>query len=325
MKCFIDRKPRRRHQCIVTCMVLLIGLSKLNAVTAEDARSVRLLFAGSSSTYWNDLPAEVATTVNRHLADHPHQPVTAEIVGRSGSDIRVYLDPDCDYQYGVKAGQTFLDKLRDERFDYVCLMVVCRFITGDGEQNEDGIAHREAVTKYCEAIRASGGQPVFYEMGWGKGDRETEGRRRILELAKRNHITYFVPCSSAWARVYDERPDLALQHPQDSSHPGDLGHFLNLACFYAALTKTSPVGKLPREFHVWPHLSKEQKETRKQELDAAFGRFEPNEYQARLPEWMRRNAGAGMRGHVSDDVGLYLERIACETWLQTQRELGVTP
>ena len=300
---------------------LLLGALLTGTLSADEPRPVRLLFAGSSSTYWNDLPAEVAHVINGRMAGHLGQPVTAEIVGRSGSDIRVYLNPDCHYQYGVKPGQSFLDKVRDEKFDYVSLMVVCRFTTGDGEDNKDGKAHREAITTYCEAIRSAGGEPVFYEMGWGKGDREAEGRQRIMALARQNKITLFAPCSSAWARVYEERPDLALQHPQDSSHPGDLGHFLNLACFYAALTKTSPEGKLPREFHVWPHLNKEQKAARQDELDAAYAKFQPNDYQARLPEWMRRNAGAGFVGNVSDEDARYLERIAWECVQQVKKQL----
>ena len=112
-----------------------------------------------------------------------------------------------------------------------------------------------------------------------------------------------------------------MQHPQDSSHPGDLGHFLNLACYYAALTRTSPEGKLPREFHVWPHLNKEQKEARKQELDASYAKFQPNDYQARLPEWMRRNAGAGFVGRIDEEDARYLERSAWEVWQEKQQEL----
>ena len=52
-------------------------------------------------------------------------------------------------------------------------------------------------------------------MGWGKGDREAEGRQRIFELAVKNRVRLYAPCSTAWARVYRERPELALQHPQD--------------------------------------------------------------------------------------------------------------
>lgn len=299
---------------VALCLFWLFACCDIGHVlSADDSQPVRLLFAGSSSTYWNDLPGEVASVVSRQPGAIGGRPATAEIVGRSGSDIRVYLDPNCDYQYGVKPGQTFLDKVREEKFDLVVLMVVCRFITGDGEGNQGGHAHAAAISQYCRAIRESGAEPVFYEMGWGVGERESEGRRRILELAKQNNIRYFVPCSTAWARIRAERPDLQLQAANDNSHPGDLGHFVNLACFFAALTEISPEGKLPRSFHVWPHLSKEEKEQRKVELDAAYAKFQPNSYQAKLPEWMRRNAGAGFVGQISDMDARYIERVAWET------------
>ncbi|MEZ6126625.1 MAG: hypothetical protein R3C49_26175 [Planctomycetaceae bacterium] len=142
----------------VLLLLVALTLSSGHVFAAEPA--VRLLFAGSSSTYWNDLPGEVAKLISGRMAKPSGRPVTAEIVGRSGSDIRVYLDPECNYQYGVKPGQSFLDKVRDEKFDYVSLMVVCRFITGDAEDNPDGKAHAAAVTRYCQAIRDAGGEPV---------------------------------------------------------------------------------------------------------------------------------------------------------------------
>ncbi len=158
---------------------------------ASNSVPVRMLFAGSSSTYWNDLPDGIARVVSGQSGEIRGRPVSAEIVGRSGSDIRVYLDPQCNYQYGVKQGQSFLEKVRDEPFDYVVLMVVGRFITGDGENNPDGKAHADAVTTYCHAIRQSGAEPVFYEMGWGTTERDEEGRRRIFELAKKNKIRIY--------------------------------------------------------------------------------------------------------------------------------------
>ncbi len=288
---------------------------------APQANTLRLLFAGSSSTYWNDMPNEIAKCISGKGGLVKHQSVTSELVGRSGSDIRVYLDPKSDYQYGVKRGQTFLDKVRDEKFDYVVLMTVCRFIMGDGDENPDGQAHRDAITKYCQAIRQSGAEPVFYEMGWGTTEREADGRQRILKLARENDIQVYVPCSTAWARVRSERPDMKLQHPGDNSHPGDLGHFLNLACFYSALVRQSPVGQLPRTFHVWPHLSKSEKESMQDKLDAALKTFQPDAYQAQLPEWMQRNAAAGYAGNVSESDAAYLETVAWETWLEIEKSL----
>ncbi|XZE51603.1 hypothetical protein SH139x_003262 [Planctomycetaceae bacterium SH139] len=291
---------------------------------AQDNQVFRLLFAGSSSTYWNDLPNEVAKSISGVPAGYVRgREAVAELVGRSGSDIRVYLDPDCDYQYGVKPGQSFLDKIRDEPFDLVVLMTVCRFIMGDGEGNSDGEAHREAIAKYCKAIRASGSEPVFYEMGWGTSKREAQGRDRLMNLAREQKIRLYVPCSTAWARVRAERPEIKLQHPNDSTHPGDLGHFLNLACFYSVMVQQSPEGKLMRNFHVWPHLNQTEREQQQQQLDAAFKKFLPDAYQSRLPEWMRRNAGAGFRGKLGDATARYLERVAWETSLATDRDLGL--
>ncbi len=289
---------------------------------------VRLLFAGSSSAYWNDLPREVARAVDYRLATHPNVAVVPDIVGRSGSDIRVYLEPGFSrYEYGVAPGQTFLDKLRAERPELVALMTVARFIMGDDDPTGTGDLHRDAITRYCAEIRAAGGEPVFYEMGWGRGEREAAGRARIFDLAVANGIRHFAPCSSAWARVYAERPDLPLQHPQDSAHPGDLGHFLNLACFYAALTRESPVGRLPRTYWVWPHaLPKPQTDAEKAAERARIAAFQPDAYQARLPQWMRRNMSMNLTATIDAETARYLETVAWETWqtidgrLQAARE-----
>jgi hypothetical protein len=274
-----------------------------------------LLFAGSSSMYWNDLPREVAKIVDGKIAGHIGQPVIPEAVGRSGSDIRVYLEPGFNrYEYGVKPGQSFLDKIATEQPDIVPMMVVCRFIMGGDAPTNGAPDHATSITRYCEAIRSAGGEPMFYEMGWGKTEREAEGRQRILELAKKNQITLFAPCSTAWARVYAEKPDLALQHPQDNAHPGDAGHFLNLACFYAALTRESPVGKLPRTFHVWPHG--------KYEADAAkLAAFQPDAYQAKMAKWMFKHMSMHANATLDEGTARYLETVGWETWQSVSQTL----
>jgi len=277
------------------------------------------LFAGSSSMYWNDLPREVAKVVDGKISGRIGQQVIPEAVGRSGSDIRVYLEPGFKrYEYGVKPGQTFLDKIAAEKPDIVAMMVVCRFIMGDDAPKEGQPDHATAVTTYCKAIRAAGGEPMFYEMGWGKDDKHVEGRKRILALAKQNQIKLFAPCSTAWARVYAEKPDLALQHPQDNAHPGDAGHFLNLACFYAALTGESPVGKLPRTFHVWPHGKYEADE-------AKLAAFKPDAYQAKMAKWMFKHMSMNATATLDEETARYLESVAWETWQQTQSGLGFSP
>lgn len=284
---------------------------------------VRLLFAGSSSTYWNDLPREVARAVDGRMPFRPGAAVVPAVVGRSGSDIRVYLEPGFDrYEYGVQPGQTFLGKLAAERNEFVVLMTVARFIMGDDDPSGTDQAHADAVTRYCDAIRSAGGEPVFYEMGWGRNEREAEGRARIFDLAVRNRVRLFAPCSSAWARVHRERPDLALQHPQDNSHPGDAGHFLNVACFYAALTGRPPAGALPRTYPVWPHALPKPAtdEARAAEADR-IAAFKPDAYQATLAKWMHRHTSMNLVATLDDATASYLERVAWETWADVDGRL----
>jgi hypothetical protein len=283
------------------------------------AEPLHLLFAGSSSMYWNDLPREVARLVDGKIAGHLGRKVIPEAVGRSGSDIRVYLEPGFNrYEYGVKPGQSFIDKIAAEKPDIVSMMVVSRFIMGDDAPKNGSPDHATAITRYCEVIRAAGGEPMFYEMGWGKTERDAEGRQRILELALKNKVTLFAPCSTAWAHVYAEKPGLALQHPQDSSHPGDAGHFLNLACFYAALTRESPVGKLPRTFHVWPHGKYEADE-------AKLADFQPDAYQATMAKWMFKHMSMQATATLEEDTARYLETVGWETWQKVSQTLLSRP
>lgn len=267
------------------------------------------------------MPREVGRAVDGRVAGRPGAKVIPEVVGRSGDDIRVYLQPGFSrYEYGVTPGQTFLDKVAAERPDLLVLQVVCGFITGP-----NGPDHAAAVTRYSEAVRAAGGEPVVYEMGWGRKDAEADGRKRIFDLAVANKVTRYAPYSSAWARVYRERPALALQHPKDGAHPGDAGHFLNVACFFAALTETSPVGQLPRTYPVWPHglpKPETQTEAAKAAEAAALEKFRPDEYQARLPKGMHRNMALGGTATLDEETAWYLETVAWETWRDIHARLS---
>lgn len=297
----------------------------LRVFTVAPTPPTRLLFAGSSSVYWNDLPREVARVVDRQVGGFLGSEIMPETVGRSFSDIRVYSEPGFKaYEYGVKPGQTFLEKIRDERPPLVVLMVVTMFIMDPKNVTAAGDnAHADAVTRYCTAIRAAGGEPAFYEMGWGKGEEARAGRRKLLELAASNRIRVFVPCSTAWERVYAERPALKLQHPKDGAHPGDAGHFLNLACFYAALTEQSPVGRLPRTYPVWPHaLPKPQTAEEKAAEAARVAAFRPDAYQMRMAKWMYRNMSMNLTATLDEPTAAYLETVAWETWQATNAKLA---
>jgi hypothetical protein len=111
---------------------------------------------------------------------------------------------------------------------------------------------------------------------------------------------------------------LKLQHPQDGAHPGDAGHFLNLACFYAALTQQRPIGELPRTFHVWPHG--------KYEADAAkLAVFQPDTYQAAMPKWMHKHMSMNATATLDEETATYLETVAWKTWQSVKAQLTVKP
>lgn len=74
-------------------MRFLFILLFVTSLARADEKPLTLLFAGSSSTYWNDFPREVAKVVDGKMSGHIGATVVPEIVGRSGSDIRVYLEP----------------------------------------------------------------------------------------------------------------------------------------------------------------------------------------------------------------------------------------
>jgi hypothetical protein len=143
-----------------------------------------------------------------------------------------------------------------------------------------------------------------------------------IQLAVKNKIRLYAPCSSAWEHVYRERLDLALQHPKDSAHPGDAGHFLNLACFYASLTGESPVGKLPHTYPVWPHaLANPANDVEKAGEDTRIAAFKPDAYQAKMPKWMFKNMSMNLTATLDDETAKYLEGVAWETWTEINGKL----
>ena len=94
--------------------------------------------------------------------------------------------------------------------------------------------------------------------------------------------------------------------------------FLNLACFYAALTQQRPVGKLPRTFHVWPHG--------KYEADAAkLAAFQPDTYQAAMAKWMHKHMSMNATATLEEETATYLETVAWKTWQSVKAQLTVKP
>ena len=265
-----------------------------------------MLWLGSSSLYYHNAPNLVAQWLTA-----AGMPSRAELAGRSGTGVHVYLRPDFKAEYGLVAGQTVLDKIRQGKYDYVVLQVPAEFINGP-----EGEEHDKSLDVYSRAIREAGGEPVFYEMGWGTDEKADVGRQKILDAAGRNKVVMVAPCSSAWVRVRKERPDLELQNPPDKAHPGTLGMYLNMCCFYSTFTGKPPAG-LPAEFKVWRRLTDEQKAAAKEKVAAA--KF--NKYESALPGWMKTNTVMAEPAKLDADVAAYLQKTAWAAWQEYQARL----
>lgn len=297
------------HLRMFACFLLAACLAPNIAYpAADDVKPVRILWAGSSSIYYHDQPKVCA----QWLTQFGPVPATSELAGRSGTGIHVYLRPEFKGEYGFEPGQTILEKIALGKYDYVVLQVPTEFIAGP-----EGEEHDRSIDIYCRAIRSAGGLPVIYEMGWGRDEKAEEGRRKIFAAAARNRVAHFAPCSTAWDRVRRERADLDLQNPPDRAHPGTLGCYLNLCCFYAALAGKEP-RDLPRELTIWRHLTDEEKKAA--EAVVASARFD--EYDTRLPKWMKRLVATAKAETLSTEVAAYLQRVAWEECQRVHKRLA---
>jgi hypothetical protein len=283
--------------------ILFVGL------LAQAAEPVRLLWAGSSSVYYHDLPDQVAS----HLTKVTGQPHESDIAGRSGDSIQVYLKPGTfKPEYGLPEGTSFLDKIREGRYNFVVLQVVTHFLMGP-----KGAELEEAVEIYARAIRQAGGQPVIYEMGWGREPINDEGRASMRTLAKRLGVRHYAPVSTAWKLSREARPDLELHNLPDRTHPGTVGHFLNLAVLASAILGKPATG-IPRAYSWWPNLDTAAKEQAAKLHEANGPR---TEYQRRLPVFLQVRAAASRENTLDEDTARFLEQIAAKAITQLKEDI----
>jgi hypothetical protein len=274
---------------------------------AEPGKPVRMLWLGSSSLYFHNQPKVTA----EWLTTFGGMPARAEVAGRSGTGVHVYLREGFKAEFGLKPGQTVLQKITEGRYDYVVLQVPAEFINGP-----EGEEHDKSLDVYCKAIRDSGGTPFFYEMGWGRDEKAEVGRQKIFAAAVRNKVTLFSPCSTAWKRVRQEKPEMELQNPPDTAHPGTLGCYLNLCCFYATFTGKQPPADLPREIRIW-HMTPEDKPAASEK--AKTTQFD--EYDSVLAGWMKAQIVNSKLRPIPDGTAEYLRKVAWEEYQGMQKKL----
>ena len=142
------------------------------------------------------------------------------------------------------------------------------------------------------------------------------GRDMILDEALKNQVKMYAPCSRAWKQVRDERPDIELHNLPDTDHPGTLGTYLNICCFYAALTGKSPVG-LPADISFWPRFGAFDKEVAAGKLESASLDY----YHEVMPEWMKLISIMATDTEIDPSTAAYLQETAWSNWLQVSKKL----
>jgi len=253
------------------------------------------------------MPQQVSEWLNDNADWHSKSFLT----GRSGTGFHEYLRPGFQAQYGLNENQSLLEKIRDEKYDYVVIQQITYFM---GDKDSTEIIDDTKIV--CDAVRDAGGIPVFYEMGWRLGPENETGRVMILEEALKNKVKMYAPCSRAWKKVRAERPNIELHNLPDTDHPGTLGNYLNLCCFYATLTGKSPVG-LPANVKSWPRFGAFDKELAKEKLKTVKLDY----YHEVMPEWMQLISVMGGKQEIDAEIAAYLQQTAWDVWKEMKKNL----
>lgn len=287
-------------------IIVVVFLLLSQTLTAQKGEK-SLLFVGSSSTYCHDLPLQVSEWLNNYAGWKSR----AELVGRSGTGFQDYMKPGFNAQYGLKEGQTLTEKIESGKYDYVVVQQITYFM-GD----KDSLDIIDKTRSLCNVIRNSGAKIVFYEMGWRLGPENETGRNLILREAQKNKVHIYVPCSQAWKAAREKRPDIELHNLPDTDHPGTLGTYLNLCCFYASFTGKSPVG-LPADIKHWPRFGAFDKEEARKKLETLHLDY----YHQVMPEWMKMISAMTSAEKIDKETALYLQEIAWKVCKQVKRKL----
>ncbi|MBD3378423.1 hypothetical protein GF406_25575 [candidate division KSB1 bacterium] len=269
---------------------------------------IKILWLGSSSTYVHDMPQQAG----HWLAESEHfDTVSTFLTGKSGTGFHEYMRKGFKAQYGLELGRTLVDKISRDRFDYVVIQQITYFMA-DSDSTEI-INDTETL---CKTIRQAGGEPVFYEMGWRTEPLNETGRQMILREARKNSVTLYAPCSSAWTRVRQERPDLELFNLPDTDHPGTLGTYLNMCCFYAAFTGKPPQNVSQTIFR-WPLFGRFDKDLARKRLETLT--LDP--YHAAMPGWMQLISSMRWQESIDPEIAEYLQNTAFAVYQEKSSQL----
>jgi hypothetical protein len=199
----------------------------------------RVLFIGSSTTYWNNMPTWV-TKLSEDLGSLPRIEVTDRTVPNAGL-----------HDHVESTGYwSALDAIRKGQWDTVILQGSPR------EPLDDPSQFFMDAAKLATEVRATGAEPLLfqsyaYDQGYYKYAEEPGWGGNNVEMQKRVSEAYtkaaqeigarLARAGDAWQWVLNQNPEIKL-YSNDHVHPSACGSYL-MACIDVSLL----TGKDPRE------------------------------------------------------------------------------
>lgn len=203
-------------------LALLLATAALWAAGQEAPQTetpLRVLFLGNSYTYYNDLPAMLATLAKASGG----RPIEAKGVTRGGANLAEV--------WSLTSG---LEEVRAGGWDYVVLQEQSTlgqsYVDGRWGVNDPAGFWRWARFWQTEILR-SGAKPVLY-LTWGRKlypEFQTGLDYAYSEAARQLEAT-LAPVGLAWKRVRETAPDVEL-FDADGTHPSPTGTYLTACVF----------------------------------------------------------------------------------------------
>jgi hypothetical protein len=209
---------RRFYRSII---ITILSLITLGASAQEGKDTLKVLFAGNSYTYFENLPQVVSV-----LSEKTGTVLVTEKSTIGGAKLS-------EHWRGARGLKT-REMIERGGYDIVVLQ---EWSLGTVSEEDSAVYY---LGLFSDLVRKRGAKPYYY-MTWAR-EKSPEQQAIISkvyrETALANDATV-VPVGEAWAMAKAERPDLRLYFP-DGSHPAESGTYLAACVFVATIT-----GELP--------------------------------------------------------------------------------
>ncbi len=192
----------------------------------------QVLFVGNSYFYYND---SLHNHTGRIAEEGTGLDVSYRSITISGGSLDMH-----PFEHYLTPGAVGYD----EPFD----VVILQGHSAAANSESRTARFRDAVIAADALIDETGAQTVLYmthAYGEGHDDYDPEmtaNLARVYTEVAAEVDALVIPVGLAFAKSYEERPDLELHQDFDHSHPNLLGAYLASATIYATLYDESPVG-----------------------------------------------------------------------------------